>query len=162
MRKQMLLLSTGFGLAALSSNCAVAQSAPEPTLPVTEATATVHFVQGKAFGLFFPKYRVYANGKLRCKLGRKNHCLVVLPVGPTTFTANTALTKSPLLTWGPSPELVLTLEAGKTYYLQGDMAAAGARIANTTYGFTEVVGNATKLAQIAQFKVVQALSSAAQ
>jgi hypothetical protein len=149
-------------LAALSAGRAAAQSAPDPNLPSKEAVATVHFVQGKAFGLIYPKYRVYANGELLCKLGRKSHCRVVLPAGTTTFTANTALTTSPILTWGPSPELVLTLEAGKTYYLQGDMAAAGARVPNTTYGFTEVVANSTKLAQIKQFKVVQALASPAQ
>lgn len=162
MRTQNLLLSTGLVLAALSAGRAVAQPAPEPSVPATGSTATVHFVQGKAFGLFYPKYRVYANGKLLCKLGRKSHCPVILPAGTTTFTANTALTTSPILTWGPSPELLLTLEAGKTYYLQGDMAAAGARIPNTTYGFTEVVANPTKLAQIEQFNVVPALASPAQ
>jgi hypothetical protein len=162
MLKQNLLISAGLVLAALSSSRAVAQPTPDPNLPSSQSVALVHFVQGKAFGLIYPKYRVYANGELICKLGRKSHCQVVLPAGTTTFTANTALTTSSILTWGPSPALVLMLEAGKTYYLQGDMAAAGARIPNTTYGFTEVVGNSTKLAQIEQFKVVQALVSPAQ
>ncbi|MBD2716590.1 hypothetical protein KBK19_16220 [Microvirga sp. STR05] len=152
------LLWLGVGLVAFWAGSANAQAPAATPAPA----ATVHFVQGKAFGLIYPKYRVYANGQLVCRLGRKSHCEVSLPAGPTTFVANTALSKVPVLALGRTPELTLVLEAGKSYYLQGDMAAAGARIPNTTYGLTEVVPNPTKLAQIGEFKLVQAMARPAQ
>lgn len=117
-----------------------------------EAVATLHFYQNKAYGLLYPKFKVYANGKLLCKLGRNSHCQVTIPVGTTAFTA-----KIPVLSLGPSPALTLILEAGKSYYLQGDLAPAGVKVPGLTYGFTEVVPNEAKLAQLANAKHVQPL-----
>ncbi|MCB2409988.1 hypothetical protein [Hymenobacter lucidus] len=149
-------LFVGLLLAGLMQGSAMAQSVEQSKAEA--GTATVHFYQGKAYGLFYIKYRVYANGQLVCKLGRNSHCQVELPAGATTFTANTALTKPAMFTFGSKPALPLTLEAGKSYYLQGDLAAAGARTAGVSYGFSEVVPNASKLAQISQSKPVQPLA----
>lgn len=125
--------------------------------PPPAATATIHLYQGKAFGIFYPKYRVYANDKLVCKLGRSSHCQLTLPVGATTVVAK--------LPWvyltGKPPVLPLTLEAGKSYYLQGITTIAGV-LPKVTYGFAEVVPNPTKLAEFARAKTVQPLTSAAQ
>ena len=145
--KQLLPLAGAFGLAGASPTPVFAQAAPPAP------AATIHFFQSRAFGLFYPKYRVYADGKLVCKLGRNSHCQVALPAGATAFTA-----KIPFLTFVTPPVLALTLEAGRDYYLQGDLAPAGIRIPGLSYGFTEVVPNASKLVQISQARVAQPLA----
>jgi hypothetical protein len=121
--------------------------------PPAAPAATLHFYQPKAFGLFYPKVRVYADGRLLCKLGRNSHCQVRVPAGTTAFTATT-----PGLTWGTPPALTLTLEPGQQYYLQGDHAPAGIKVPGLSYGFTQVVPNEAKLAQLAQAKAVQPLA----
>jgi hypothetical protein len=116
-----------------------------------QKSATVHLYQGKVFGLFSPKYRVYADGKLLCKLGRNSHCQVVLPAGQTTFT-----TKPPILALAPQPTLGLKLEAGKEYYLQGD-AKFELFPPNGPLVLTEVVPNSEKLDQINHSKTERSL-----
>ncbi|HEX8426913.1 hypothetical protein [Hymenobacter sp.] len=145
------LLFTG-----LSQSQVFAQSGPVPSQQPGE-TATLHLFQGKAFGIFYPKYRVYANDKLVCKLGRNSHCQLTLPAGATTIVAKLPggyLTRKP-------PVLPLTLEAGKSYYLQGITTLSGV-IPRVTYSFAEVVPNPTKLAEFAGAKTVQPLAPAAQ
>jgi hypothetical protein len=117
----------------------------------SQQTATVHLYQGKVFGLFSAKYRVYADGKLLCKLGRNSHCQVVLPIGTTTFT-----TKPPFLALGAQPALRLNLEAGKEYYLQGD-AKFELFPPNGPLVLTEVVPNSDKLDQINHSKTERPL-----
>ncbi|UHG94639.1 DUF2846 domain-containing protein [Spirosoma oryzicola] len=119
----------------------------------SQQTAVVHLYQGKVFGLFSAKYRVYADGKLICKLGRNSHCQISLPAGKTRFT-----TKPPLLGIGPQPALTLALEPGKEYYLQGDIKS-DLFPPNSALVLTEVVANSSKLEQIIQAKVAPALSS---
>lgn len=121
----------------------------------SQLTATVHLYQGKVFGLFSAKYRVYADGKLICKLGRNSHCQLFLPAGTTTFT-----TKPPLLGIGSQPALTLALEPGKEYYLQGD-AKFELFPPNGPLVLTEVVPNSDKLEQINHSKVEPALLSSA-
>ena len=142
----------GLLLAGLSPCLVRAQSG---TAPIPQPAATVHFYQSPVLVLFFPKYRVYANGRLVCKMGRNSHCQVSLPAGSTTFKARFAF-----FNLIAPPELTLALEVGKNYYLQSDLAAAGAKIPGTTYGFTEVVPNEAKLAQVASARTVAPLLSA--
>lgn len=119
----------------------------------SQQMATVHLYQGKAFGLFSAKYRVYADGKLLCKLGRNSHCQVVLPAGTTTFT-----TKPPFLALGARPTLSLDLKAGNAYYLQGD-AKFELFPPNGPLILTEVVPNSNKLDQINRSKTERSLLS---
>lgn len=119
----------------------------------SQQTATVYLYQGKVFGLFSAKYRVYANGKLICKLGRNSHCQLLLPASTTTFT-----TKPPLLGIGSQPALTLALEPGKEYYLQGDVKF-DLFPPNSPLVLTEVVPNSDKLKQINHSKVEPALVS---
>jgi len=119
-----------------------------------QPSATVHLYQGKVFGLFSAKYRIYANGKLLCKLGRNSHCQVILPPGTTTFT-----TKPPLLALFPQPTLKLNLEAGKDYYLQGD-AKFELFPPNGPLVLTEIVPNPDKLDQINHAKTERPLLTA--
>lgn len=141
----------GLLVAGLSPCLVRAQSG---TAPNPQPVATVHFYQSPVFALFFPKYRVYVDGQLVCKMGRNSHCQVRLPAGSTTFG-----TRFGFFNFIAPPELTLALEAGKNYYIQSDLAAAGAKIPGTTYGFTEVVPNEAKLAQVASAKTVAPLLS---
>lgn len=128
----------------LSQTLLLAQTEPQKS-------TVVHVYQGKVFGLFSAKYRVYANGKLLCKLGRNSHCQVVLPAGQTTFT-----TKPPFLALASQPTLRLNLEAGKEYYLQGD-AKFELFPPNGPLVLTEIVPNPDKLDQINQSKTERSL-----
>ncbi|AUD05026.1 hypothetical protein [Spirosoma pollinicola] len=119
--------------------------------PEPQKSATIHLYQGKVFGLFSAKYRIYANGKLLCKLGRNSHCQIVLPAGQTTFT-----TKPPFLALTSQPALSLNLEAGKEYYLQGD-AKFELFPPNGPLVLTEVVPNPNKLDQINHSKTERSL-----
>lgn len=121
----------------------------------SQQTATVHLYQGKAFGLVSVKYRVYADGKLICKLGRNSHCQLSLPAGTTTFT-----TKPRLIGIGSQPTLTLALEPGKEYYIQGD-SKFELFPPNGPLVLTEVVPNSDKLEQINRSKVEAALLSSA-
>ncbi|MBD2755853.1 hypothetical protein [Spirosoma validum] len=114
-------------------------------------SATVHFYQGKVFGLFSAKYRIYADGKLLCKLGRNSHCQVVLPAGTTTFTS-----RPPLLSLGAQPSLTLQLQAGQQYYVQGD-AKFELFPPNDPLILTQVVPNSEKLDQINHAKAEESL-----
>jgi len=140
-RKKFALILVFWGI---SQTLLLEQAKPQPS-------ATVHLYQGKAFGLFSLKYRVYANGKLLCKLGRNSHCEVVLPAGTTTF-----MTKPPLLALFPQPTLNLNLEAGKNYYLQGD-SKFELFPPNGPLVLTEVVPNPDKLDQVNHSKTERPL-----
>ncbi|WP_426490726.1 hypothetical protein [Hymenobacter sp. 102] len=141
----------------LAASVSQQQAAAQAVSAAAAEAATVHFYQSKAYGFLVPRYRVYANGTLLCKLGRNSRCQVILPAGATAFTA-----RIPLFTFGTPPPLAITLEPGKEYYLQGDVAPAGAGVAGLTYGFTEVVGNQSKLAQLEQAKLRQPTVAAGQ
>lgn len=147
-------LTLGLLLAGLFPAVSYAQAAPAPAAPLV---ATVHFYQSPVLALFFPRYQVYANGQLVCKMGRNSHCQVQLPAGATTFKARFAF-----FNFIAPPELTLALEADKNYYLQSDIAAAGAKLPGTTYGFTEIVPNEIKLAQLARAKTIAPLLAPAQ
>lgn len=152
MKAVLPILLTGLsaaGVYAQSPAAAVAQPAATPQ-------ATLHFYQNRIYGFLYPKFRVYADGKLLCKLGRNSHCQVSLPAGTTTFTA-----KIPVFSLGKPVPLAMQLEAGREYYLEGGFAT-DSPIPGASYGFTEVVANASKRAQIARAKQTPALAVATQ
>lgn len=125
---------------------------PPPTNPPAPPAqpATLHLYQNRVYGFLLPKCRVYADGKLLCKLSRNSRCQLTLPAGTTTFTA-----KVPVFSFGTDP-LTLQLEPGHTYYLEGGISPDGP-IPGAARGLTQVVANPSKLAQLEQAKVVQPL-----
>ncbi|RPD44334.1 hypothetical protein DNI29_21755 [Hymenobacter sediminis] len=129
----------------LVTSLAATSTYAQLSAPIKEP-ATVHFYQNRIYGFLYPKLRVYADGKLVCKLGRNSHGQVSLPAGTTTFTA-----RIPVFTPGKPVPLALPLESGKEYYLEGGFATESV-IPGLSYGLTEVVANASKRAQIAQAK----------
>ncbi|GAB3894774.1 hypothetical protein GCM10028803_10260 [Larkinella knui] len=132
-----------------------AQSNPEAT---PSESATVYVYRSSALMSSARKYGVYANGKLLCKIGNKRHCQVSLPIGPVTFT-----TKLAGLTLVPKkrPRLELTLEAGKTYYLQADLKTKLFPL-QAVLPLTEVVPNPSKLNEIKKSKTEPTLLSSAE
>jgi len=117
-----------------ASSAAVGQS--------TSPLATVYFYQSTPRTWLPIKYRLYDQDKLMAKLSRHTHRQVQLPAGIHTFA-----TKISYPWFGPKPSLTLTLEAGKTYYIQGDEKLAFWP-PRSILSLTEVVPNAVKLREI--------------
>ncbi len=150
--KHLLLILAMFGI-GLSS----VLGQPEPVV-INPQSATVYLYRSSALLSAARKYWVYADGKPICKIGNKRHCQLILPTGPVTFT-----TKLAGLTLVPKkrPSLDLTLEAGKTYYLQADLKTKLFPL-QAVLPLTEVVPNASKLEEIQKSKVERSLASLAE
>lgn len=117
-------------------------------IDTTTELATVYVYRSGKLLSSARKYWVYANNKPICKLSNNRHCQITLPTGPVTFT-----TKLAGLTLVPKKRLSLSimLDAGKTYYLQGDLKTTLLPL-QAVLPLTEVVPNATKLKEINQSK----------
>ena len=129
-----------------------AQMRPNST---NSQTATILVYRSNALMSSARKYWVYANSKPICKLGVRRHCQVSIPSGPVTFT-----TKLAGLSLVPKkrPSLPLTLQSGKTYYLQADLKTKLLPL-QAILPLSEVVPNSSKLEEIRQSKVEHALVS---
>lgn len=149
--KHLTLFSAAFGI-GLSS--VLGQSEPATIQP---QSATVYVYRSSALLSVVRKYWVYADGKPICKIGNKRHCQLTLPNGPVTFT-----TKLAGLTLVPKkrPTLALTLEAGKTYYLQADLKTKIFPL-QAVLSLSEMVPNDSKLREIQNSKVERTLLSSA-
>ncbi|MVM33255.1 hypothetical protein GO755_24660 [Spirosoma sp. HMF4905] len=130
------------GLSILSKVDGFTQSSSAAVTPASAPMATVYFYQSTPPTWLQIKYRLYDQDKLIGKLSRHTHRLVQLPAGTHTFA-----TKIGYPWFGPKPSLTLTLEAGKTYYIQGDEKLAFWP-PQAILSLTEVVPNAVKLREI--------------
>lgn len=146
--KHLLLILAIFGI-GLSR--VLGESGPVTT---KSQSATVYIYRSSAWLSIGRKYWVYADGKPICKIGNKRHCQLTLPTGAVTFTTKLAgLT----LVHKKRPSLALTLEAGKSYYLQADLKTKLFPL-QAVLPLTEVVPNASKLEEIQKSKTEQALA----
>ena len=137
-QKAMLIL----GLFALARLDGFTQSVSPAATQSNPQVATVYFYQSTPRTWLPIKYRLYDQGKLVGKLSRHSHRQVQLPAGTHTFA-----TKIGYPWFGPKPSLTLQLEAGKTYYLQGDEKLA-LWPPRSVLSLTEVVPNTVKLQEI--------------
>jgi hypothetical protein len=120
------------------------------------SSSKIYIFQGRNYGIFSIRYRVYANGKMLCKLPRNSHCEVSVPAGITTLT-----TDLPFPSLGKQRMLTLNLEAGKTYYLQGDTKFELLPPSSPMI-LTEIVPNNSKLEEIRRSKEVLNLLSSSE
>jgi hypothetical protein len=120
---------------------------------VPSSTATVYVYRSNTWLSVARKYWVYAIGNPICKISNNRHCQLTLPTGPVTFT-----TKLAGLTLVPKKrsQLALTLEPGKTYYLQANLKTKLLPL-QAILPLTEVVPNADKLEEIKKSKTEQTL-----
>lgn len=136
MKTTHLVLLLMFLVTGLAS--AFGQSSPRPA---PASTASVSLYRSRAWLSWTRSYWVYANGKPVCKIRNNRHCQIALPAGPITFTTRLA---GFALVPKQQSSLTITLEPGKSYYLQADLKTKLFPL-QAVLPLTEVVPNPEKL-----------------
>ncbi|PRY25611.1 hypothetical protein CLV58_13712 [Spirosoma oryzae] len=130
------------GIALLGSLGGFAQSVPSGAGQPDAQFATVYFYQSAPRTWIPIKYWLYDQGKPVGKLSQHSHRQVRFVPGMHTFT-----TKLAFPTLSASSSLTLSLEAGRTYYIQLDEKFVWLPL-KTVLSLTEVVPNPVKLTEI--------------
>ncbi|MCR5887502.1 DUF2846 domain-containing protein [Hymenobacter sp. J193] len=125
------LLCTGILMAAASASYA------QGTLPApTPDMATVVFYRPPMLAQAGVNFTIRANGAELCRLSNKRYFVVKLKPGETAFTSVAGGLNLP-----DHDKFDLTLEAGKVYYIQGDVKT---RLMTVKMVFTEVTESTYK------------------
>lgn len=100
-------------VSCLSLTTAFAQ---DVSIPAEKDKAVVVFYRKKQFAGAALNFTIRANGQEICRLSNKRYLIYKTPPGKTEFTTVAGGLNIP-----DKDKLVLNLQAGKVYYIQGDM-----------------------------------------
>ncbi|RAK63170.1 DUF2846 domain-containing protein [Hymenobacter edaphi] len=126
------LLCTGLLMAAAAGTC----NAQGPVPTATPDMATVVFYRPPMLAQAATNFTVRANGAELCRLSNKRYFVTKLKPGETSFTSVAGGLNLP-----DQDKFDMTLEAGKVYYIQGDVKT---RLMTVKMVFTEVTESTYK------------------
>ncbi len=108
-----ILLILSFVLTALGLRAQEAASTPPAAAP---GMATVYFLRATGFQGSAGAFTAFIDGKLACRLNNKRYSIHQVPPGEHFFTVQFAGKEAKAKALGE--KITVTLEAGKTYYIQ--------------------------------------------